>query len=59
MEYYTVKKRNEFLLHVRIMDKAHGYSTDEPISGAGVEMQMQRTDMWPQGWEGAGGELGG
>ena len=48
MEYYTVKKRNEFLLHVRIMDKAHGYSTDEPISGAGVEMQTERMDMWTQ-----------
>ena len=43
-----MKKRNEFLLHVRIMDKAHGYSTDEPISGAGVEMQTERMDMWTQ-----------
>ena len=35
------------------------YGADEPISGTGVEMQIQRMDMWPQGWEGAGGELGG
>ena len=28
------------------------YGADEAISGAGVETQMQRTDVWPQGWEG-------
>ena len=32
--------------------------TDEPICKAGIETQMQRTDMWTRWGEGRWGELG-
>ena len=49
----TEKNKYHILTHICGIQKT---GTDEPICRAGIEMQMQRTELWA--WGGVGVELG-